>query len=74
MPAGIRIGDASSGEVNQNSSAIAIGNSAGFEGQSNNAIAIGLTAGHDNQGEKAIAIGEGQPVVQTKSNICNRDW
>ena len=58
MPEGIRIGDVSSGEVNQDNTAIAIGLNAGFQDQSNNAIAIGMKAGNSNQAKRSIAIGE----------------
>jgi hypothetical protein len=58
MPEGIKIGDASSGEINQSNNAIAIGFQAGFQDQSSNAIAIGNNAGFLRQNEKAIAIGE----------------
>lgn len=48
----------SSGSVNQQESAIAIGGYAGVEFQSTHSIGIGQQSGNSNQGEHAIAIGQ----------------
>ena len=76
MPEGIRIGDVSSGEVNQDNTAIAIGLNAGFQDQSNNAIAIGMKAGNSNQAKRSIAIGEeaGFSNQEKLSVAIGRSW
>ena len=59
MPEGIKIGDASSGQINQSINSIAIGNNAGNSNQEGQSIAIGENAGNKNQKTRSIAVGLG---------------
>jgi hypothetical protein len=67
----VRLGDASTGTVNQGSNSVAIGAGAGVLNQGENCIAVGTNVGVSNQGEGAIAIGVTAGVTsQHPYSIC----
>jgi len=67
----VRLGDASTGTVNQGGNSVAIGAGAGVLNQGENCIAVGTNVGVSNQGEGAIAIGVNAGVTsQHPYSIC----
>ena len=67
----VRLGDATTGILNQGSNAVAIGAGAGVVNQGENCIAVGTNAGVSNQGQGAIAIGVNAGVTsQHPYSIC----
>jgi hypothetical protein len=67
----VRLGDATTGILNQGSNSVAIGSGAGISNQGENCIAVGTNVGVSNQGQGAIAIGVNAGVTsQHPYSIC----